>query len=182
MYYHKNYTSRTRLKPNPKLIIGLTLLAIIVFAFIGFEPLASYKNIAIAGITTTAHEVRLEIFPTDSEIQTDTLALINQARIEHNLPALATDSFLENIAIQHCYYMISKHSCNHDNFNSRADTILSMGHFIVAENVAEGYLDANSLVNGWLSSPGHRQNILNSSFNYTGLAYIDGFSCQIFSD
>src|SRR5438128_1657061 len=36
------------------------------------------------------------------------------------------------------------------------------------ENVAEGYSDANSVVNGWMKSPGHRENIVSTRFTEMG--------------
>jgi Ca2+-binding RTX toxin-like protein len=41
----------------------------------------------------------------------------------------------------------------------------------VGENIAAGYTTAESVVAGWLSSPGHRANILNASFTHTGIGY-----------
>ena len=39
------------------------------------------------------------------------------------------------------------------------------------ENIAKGYNLAALVVNGWMNSPGHRANILNSSFNTLGVGY-----------
>ncbi|HLW67385.1 MAG TPA: CAP domain-containing protein, partial [Gemmataceae bacterium] len=38
------------------------------------------------------------------------------------------------------------------------------------ENIAYGYPDANSVMQAWMNSPGHRANILNSSFAQIGVA------------
>ena len=37
------------------------------------------------------------------------------------------------------------------------------------ENIAKGYLSAQSVVNGWMNSSGHRANILNPSFGTIGV-------------
>ena len=53
------------------------------------------------------------------------------------------------------------------------------------ENIAEGYVDANAVMAGWMNSPGHRANILEPSFTEigVGVAY-DGsglpYYCQEF--
>ncbi len=39
------------------------------------------------------------------------------------------------------------------------------------ENVAAGYSSANTVVAGWMGSPGHRANILNANFTSIGVAY-----------
>jgi uncharacterized protein YkwD len=36
------------------------------------------------------------------------------------------------------------------------------------ENIAEGYVDASSVVGGWMTSPGHRANILSASYSEIG--------------
>jgi uncharacterized protein YkwD len=43
-----------------------------------------------------------------------------------------------------------------------------------AENIAEGYRTPQEVVNGWMNSPGHRQNILNCSYKAAGVGYYDG--------
>ena len=44
---------------------------------------------------------------------------------------------------------------------------------IVGENLAVGYPNAERVVAGWMSSPGHRANILQSRFDEIGIAYDD---------
>ena len=45
---------------------------------------------------------------------------------------------------------------------------------IIGENLAVGQRSAREVVNGWMSSPGHRANILGSSFRDCGLAIAQG--------
>jgi len=40
-----------------------------------------------------------------------------------------------------------------------------------AENIATGQPTPQSVVNAWMNSPGHRENILNSTFTQTGVGY-----------
>ncbi len=44
----------------------------------------------------------------------------------------------------------------------------------IGENLAEGQRSAREVVNGWMNSPGHRANILGSSFEDCGLAIAPG--------
>ncbi|WP_348541605.1 CAP domain-containing protein [Streptomyces sp. MZ04] len=39
----------------------------------------------------------------------------------------------------------------------------------VGENIAEGYPDAESVMEGWMDSPGHRANILNCDYKEIGV-------------
>ncbi|HEX8154194.1 MAG TPA: CAP domain-containing protein, partial [Thermoanaerobaculia bacterium] len=42
------------------------------------------------------------------------------------------------------------------------------------ENLAVGYRGAEEIVEGWMSSPGHRANILNPAYEEVGLAVAGG--------
>lgn len=44
----------------------------------------------------------------------------------------------------------------------------------VGENLAVGYTTAGRVVDGWMGSPGHRQNILRSAFDEIGVAVAPG--------
>ncbi|MDP1629757.1 MAG: CAP domain-containing protein, partial [bacterium] len=42
------------------------------------------------------------------------------------------------------------------------------------ENLARGFIDANSVFNAWMKSAGHRANILNSRYTEIGVAVLSG--------
>lgn len=44
----------------------------------------------------------------------------------------------------------------------------------IGENLAVGYRGAESVVDGWMHSPGHRANILNKEFDEVGVAVAPG--------
>lgn len=55
------------------------------------------------------------------------------------------------------------------------------------ENLAYGYNTAESVMEGWMNSPGHRANILNKNFNQIGIGvYVDAsgvvYATQLFSN
>jgi len=164
------------------IVIALVLIGSAVSAYAGIEPLAGYKNSIVDKVSSTLENVRLELFPTDEEIRKETFNLINEAREENGLPVLVSEELLVDLAEEHCLYMKSAGECSHDGFDSRVAIVLGSGYSYVGENVAEGYVSAASLVSAWLDSPGHRENILNPYFIHTGLCYINGYACQIFSD
>jgi uncharacterized protein YkwD len=45
----------------------------------------------------------------------------------------------------------------------------NVSYSTAGENIAYGQPDAQTVVNGWMNSPGHRANILNGSFKQTGI-------------
>ena len=44
----------------------------------------------------------------------------------------------------------------------------------IGENLAVGYPTASRVVNGWMHSPGHRENILHRAFDEVGIAIANG--------
>jgi len=42
------------------------------------------------------------------------------------------------------------------------------------ENIAAGYQSATSVMSGWMNSPGHKRNILGSSYTHIGIGYATG--------
>jgi uncharacterized protein YkwD len=111
------------------------------------------------------------------------LTLINTSRIANGFAQVERNSFLDALAQQHCQDMVKSNVLSHDGFDVRANTIIkTLGAHTVGENVAKGYDTAASLVQGWLNSPGHRENIMNPSFRRTGIGIAGNFATQIFSD
>ncbi len=59
-------------------------------------------------------------------------------------------------------------------------------YYCVGENIAAGYSNPEHVMDGWMNSPGHRANILNSDFGNIGVGVYkgDGWICwvQLFSD
>ena len=67
--------------------------------------------------------------------------------------------------------MLEQEVISHDNFNDRAKNLIeSIGAKNLAENVAFGYDNADSLLNGWLQSPEHCENIESKSFTNFGVS------------
>lgn len=60
------------------------------------------------------------------------------------------------------------------------------GYKTAGENIASGQTTPEEVVNGWMNSPGHRENILNSDFNKMGVGvyHFDGviYWTQLFTD
>jgi uncharacterized protein YkwD len=123
-------------------------------------------------------DVRQSLFPTDEEIQSDAFKIVNDARMKAGLSPLKNDAKLAALAKEHCVNMQKLNILSHDGFDSR---MRRSSYSYVGENVAEGYHSAQSLVDGWLSSPGHRKNIMDPNFRYAGLAYVDGWADQMFA-
>jgi uncharacterized protein YkwD len=106
-----------------------------------------------------------------SSIEGAVLKDINQARVAHGLPPLKMVPLIANEARAHSLDMANHRvALGHDGFDKRIAHIYP--HIVNpnggAENFAFNYKTAAIVVNGWLHSPHHRQNIL-GHYIYTGI-------------
>ncbi len=135
--------------------------------------------------------VSLKLFSTNYKGKL--LGEINKVRRIHHLAPLGRMSFLDRVAKTHSIYQARHNSCNHDGFKKRSDYIrIKTGLSFVGENCfkypANGYNHrvARALVKGWMSSPGHRKNILGNSYHKTGIGIISKhgyiYATQIFTE
>ncbi len=185
--------------PSFKLILLSLIVIFLIFAFAGVQPFLGYKDdiFNIIGTRVSAlkqaagskqnmqtENVKWLTFGFSAEdIENDVLVKVNKARALNGLSALVRNNYMDELARQHCANMSNTGTLSHDGFDERANSITSaLGAFSVGENCAEGYYGADSLVNGWLNSPGHRKNILDPSFRRTGIGYKDKYATQIFCD
>lgn len=102
------------------------------------------------------------------------LGLINEARAQAGCNPLQPEPRLTAAALGHAQDMAEANYFGHkgrdgSNFTSRIRRQgFPMG--AGAENIAAGYRDPQQIVSGWLSSAGHRKNMLNCRYRRTGLA------------
>ena len=115
---------------------------------------------------------------TTSELTADekeVFDLINAKRIANGLAALKIDDELQNIARVKAQDMVNNNYFSHNSptYGSPFDMIKSYGisYKTAGENIA-GNSSNSAAVNAWMDSEGHRANILNSSFNYTGIGIV----------
>lgn len=128
-----------------------------------------------------------------SEREINIHKLVNEYRQQNGLCALELNEFMSTLAREHSerQSMLNPISfsgekglgISHEGFNERAERILTtLGASIVGENVAMGYDNSASLVDAWLNSPEHRENIMNPTFRRTGIGLAGSIATQIFSD
>lgn len=115
------------------------------------------------------------------------LHYVNVYRIKHHLAPLTLKNTISQEAQKHSRDMaVSATPFGHHGFNQRIQRLYqkypkSRGG---AENVAYYKLDAKKLVDAWIASRGHRQNIL-GNYNLTGIGIAHnkkgwGYYTQIF--
>lgn len=100
------------------------------------------------------------IIPEAKTIEIEIMELINTHRISLGLNALNDNSMIKGQAYSHSDYMVINNNVSHDNFFQRKNYLMNNdGAQVVSENVAYGYTSAQSVVNAWLNSEGHRDNL-----------------------
>ena len=99
--------------------------------------------------------------------------LTNAARARAGLSAVRVDQRLVNAAQAHSADQAARDALSHagGDGSDLASRVARQGYAYgtVAENVAAGYRDAASVVDGWMGSAGHQANILNGSVTHVGV-------------
>jgi hypothetical protein len=100
--------------------------------------------------------------------------LVNQERSSQGLPELRFDPLLRTMARVHSQKMIQENKLAHDfsGYNTLADRAAQAGLYFsnIGENVASGNTFVMRFFHEQLmSSPGHRENILDKSFTHLGI-------------
>ncbi|WP_232326726.1 CAP domain-containing protein [Microbispora sp. ATCC PTA-5024] len=111
-----------------------------------------------------------------TDIENEVLRLTNIERAKAGCGALKHDAKLHAAAYAHSADMSAKNYFDHTSQDGRtfADRIKASGYSFTAaaENIAKGYPNAQAVVDGWMNSPGHRQNILNCAYTDIGVGYV----------
>lgn len=94
--------------------------------------------------------------PETKEIETEIMSIINDWRVSEELNFLLPNPYVKAQAYTHTVYMISQGEVSHDNFLKRREALKEIGAIRVGENVAFGYSSAETVVESWLSSSGHK--------------------------
>ena len=103
--------------------------------------------------------------------------LINAQRTKNGLPALKIDSEVQKVARIKAQDMIGNNYFSH-NSPTYGTPFQMLNNFKVSyktagENIA-GNSSNSAAVNAWMNSSGHKANILNGNFNYTGIGVVSG--------
>ena len=113
-----------------------------------------------------------------SDYEKRVVELVNEIRVENGLSPLTLNSKLSNVARLKSQDMKDKNYFSHTSptYGSPFDMMKQFGisYRSAGENIAMGYATPEAVVNGWMNSPGHRANILNSSFKQIGVGYVAG--------
>lgn len=132
-----------------------TLLPVMVlFALLSFSCSTDNVDDKVNSVNTAI------VIPEAKTIELEILDLINDYRLNLGLNPLNDMGIIKSQAYNHTEYMLAQNSVSHDNFFQRKSFLVNnAGADVVSENVAYGFTSAQSVVNAWLNSDGHRANI-----------------------
>jgi uncharacterized protein YkwD len=142
--------------------VALTLLLTLV---LGLSPALAWEHIQYL-----------------KEVERKVFQLTNEARRDHHLMPLGRDTNLIDIARAHSDDMLKRNYFSHvspdgKSIQDRIVPAYSRTLSRAGENIWSGHgydysdttLMARVIVDSWMSSPGHRANILNPNYNYLGV-------------
>lgn len=102
----------------------------------------------------------------------------NLARVQEGAPPLRWNSELSSVARWFAYHSVQDHDsyCGHEDlvYGTIEDRIKGVGYVngqAWGENVSCSYADPNAVIESFLRSDGHRENLLNPIYRETGVGY-----------
>jgi len=127
----------------------------------------------LAGISETVLVVGTP--STEDTFAHQVLYLTNLERRAQGLPPLKGEDSLARASFGHLLDMAMQNYFAHESLDGRSpwDRIEAEGYIfdVAGENIAAGYPTPRLVVDAWMASPGHRENILYTGFRELGVAY-----------
>lgn len=114
----------------------------------------------------------------NEKIMDEIVVLINKERAKVGAPALKVHEGVEDIALIKSKDMVDNNYFAHESptLGLYSDLLRKAGisYRAAGENLVAGYTTAESAVNAWMNSPGHKQNLLNPIYTHTGVGTYTG--------
>lgn len=156
-----------------KQVLGTSSASIALVAAVGAGLLP--MTIVPAAI---AQRPAVTVAQADVTTAQEVLRLVNIERRRVNAPPLVLNDKLTAAAQRHAQDMATSRRMSHtgsdgSTMRSRIDAT-QYNWSTIGENVAMGQTTAAAVMAAWMSSPGHRQNILNPAFTELGVGYATG--------
>ncbi|MFO0808694.1 MAG: FG-GAP-like repeat-containing protein [Gemmataceae bacterium] len=143
--------------------------------------------------TNTTNQGSPNVTASNSALEQQIVTLVNQQRAAAGLPALTVNVKLNAAAFQHStdmagmsYVVGTSAAMQHTLSGSTLPTLVSRADYAgydymaLGENIAYGYSDANSVMNAWMNSAGHRANILNTAYTEIGVSVQAGVNGTLY--
>ena len=154
----------------------LYLVIVILLAFLALPLLGRKQVTKPPGASGPATPFS---YPHETLTKDAIIGLTNQARSANGLASLTENPLLDDIAQARAADMLEKQYFAHlsPTGEQASDIAQRIGYpyRIIAENIASGmFLTNQKLIDGWMQSPGHRENILSPAVKEMGAAIMKG--------
>ncbi len=118
---------------------------------------------------------------TYSKQETELIDLINSYRENLNLSTLKINNGVSCVCQDHNMQMLRFNEVSHNGFEGRADEIINkLGAKSVAENIAYNYLSAKAVIDAWVRSSSHKENLENHKWTQLGTSIVGSHVTTIF--
>ena len=149
-------------------ILHPSTLAVLVALFLIGQFLLNFSALFIPSVLGFASNITPE----------QVIELTNQKRIENGLEPLRNNPKLNEAAQRKAGDMFAFDYWAHQSPSGRSPWSffheVGYRYLYAGENLARDFMDAGSVVEAWMNSPTHRDNILNSKYQEIGLAVVNG--------
>ena len=161
IFPHPSNNHRAKALHFKTLILIISFLLVSTFLFSSdISPLAN-KLKALADLSTQ-----------------ELLNFTNQKRAENGLPALVSNSQLEIAAANKASDMFEKNYWAHNSPDGTTPWVFikqaGYDYVYAGENLARGFVNSEDVVNAWMASTDHRDNLLSENFKDVGFAVKSG--------
>lgn len=119
-----------------------------------------------------------------SQFTAEVVKLVNQERAKSGLQPLTSDDALAKVALAKAKDMANNNYFSHTSptYGSPFDMMSQYGiqYSYAGENIASGQQTPAQVMQDWMNSQGHRENIMNANFTKIGVGYYNGRWVQMF--
>lgn len=143
-------------------------IILIIGVFLSFQLLLHQTSLVFPQILGYASQIP------PSEV----IRLTNLERQKNNLPQLQLDPLLSRAAARKAADMFARNYWAHVSpIGTQPWTFITDSGYsyrYAGENLARDFSDSQSVVNAWMASPSHKENLLSNRYQDIGVAVVDG--------
>lgn len=149
-------------------ILHPSVLSVIVAVFLVYQFAINFYLLVQPSILGYASNITPE----------QVVEITNQRRLENGLSPLTLNGQLSEAAQRKAGDMFAFNYWAHNSPSGRNPWSffheVGYKYLYAGENLARDFMNSSSVVDAWMNSPSHRDNVLNSRYQETGLAVVNG--------
>ncbi len=163
-----------------------TVMTVLAISIACSVPVLVKEGVSAAATEILYSETALATTEDAAIMSSQVVDLVNLERSKAGLPPLTVDPALTAATSIRSVELETSFSHTRPNGTSCFTAITNSFYTLLGENIAAGYPTADSVMEGWMNSAGHRDNILSSRFTSIGVScYYSGGGCywvQLFGE